>query len=184
MIPLDTEEWKTVIYDGEIWENYEVSSHGRVRSLNYKRTGQIQILKQNDNEYGYLKIQASKHNHIKVMLVHRMVGFAFIPNDNPTEKTQINHINENKHDNRVENLEWISPKNNCNYGTGQERQKQAQIKTKTEKYGRKVRCIETGVIYDSLKHAERETGLNCGNIQKCCTGERQTCGKCHWEYVD
>ena len=49
---------------------------------------------------------------------------------------------------------------------------------------KRIRCIETQVIYDSVQQASRETGLNDGNIIKCCKGKLKTCGKLHWEYVD
>lgn len=49
---------------------------------------------------------------------------------------------------------------------------------------KKVRCVETGVIYESIKQASEKTGLFQGDISKCCNGIRKTCGKCHWEFVD
>lgn len=174
------EIWRTVVYNGEIFDNYEISSYGRVRSLNYRGHGKIEILKQEETNNGYLRVNVynkkSKGIHL---LVHRTVAFTFydlIPNDNPTEKTQINHIDENKHNNHVSNLEWTTPKENSSHGTRTERVARGHDK--------KVRCIETGQIYDSVRQASRETGLNEGNLASCCRGKRETCGKLHWEYVD
>lgn len=131
-----TEEWRTCVYNGVIYERYEVSNTGKVRSLNFNRTGKTQELKLSFKEY--VKVQLWKTGNPKPTdcLVHKLVAEAFIPNDNPQEKTEVNHINEDTHDNRVENLEWVTPKQNIHHGTcivrsGKSRQK-------------RVRCIETG----------------------------------------
>jgi group I intron endonuclease len=54
---------------------------------------------------------------------------------------------------------------------------------KLNSHSRKVRCIETQKIYDAIKDAERDTGINCNNICSCCAGRLKTAGKFHWEYV-
>lgn len=185
------EIWRTVVYDGEIYENYEVSDLGRVRSLNYNRTGEIKVLKQSENTGGYLFLNLYKNQKMKMCLSHRIVAYTFydlIPNDNPTEKTDINHINENKHDNRVENLEWTTHKENINHGTCIERRAKKQTETMSqimsEKCGKRVRCIETGIIYETLKIASEETKLDKASISKCCNGKLKSCGGLHWEFVD
>lgn len=174
MIPLDTEEWKTVIYDGEIWDRYEVSSHGRVRSLNYRKTGQIKILNQHENNSGYLLLRLVHNGKRKLCLVHRLVAETFIPN--PNNYSDVNHINENKHDNRIENLEWLPHKKNMEHGTCQERKAKSQ--------GKRVRCVETGEEFESCHDVERKTGLAQHSISKACRGILKTCGKLHWEFVD
>ena len=166
------EIWKTVVYDGEIYENYEVSNMGRVRSLNYKRTGKIQVLKPSVTTHGYLLIGLRKSGKQKMCYVHRLIAYAFIPNDNPTEKIEVNHIDEVKTNNRVDNLEWCTRKQNNNYGTHNER------------LSKKVKCVETGEVFESIMDVERKLGLNNSHICKCCNGKLKTCGGYHWECVE
>lgn len=169
------EIWKPVTVDGEIYESYEVSNMGRVRSLNYRRTGKIQVLKPSTNKDGYLQVGLCKDGKQKKCVVHRLVAYAFIENENPTEKTDVNHLNEIKDDNRVENLEWCTKKYNNNHGTHNERMAKAKSK--------KIRCVETGEVFESIIEAERKTGLVYSGICECCNGKRKTCGGFHWECV-
>lgn len=96
----------------EIWrkiegfENYEVSNLGQVRSLNYKRTGEIKILIPCKNNNGYLKVVLCKSGKQHTKRVHRLVATAFIPN--LEGKKEVNHIDGNKQNNKVENLEWCT----------------------------------------------------------------------------
>lgn len=156
--------------NGETYDNYEVSNTGKVRSLNYRHTGQIKELALNKDTDGYLQVALWKNGTYKTRKVHRLVACTFIPN--PHNKPTVNHINENKHDNRVENLEWADMKEQNEHGT------------RTERTKKKVRCIETGKIYDSVTKASEETGLYITSITRCCRGKTKTCGNLHWEYVD
>ena len=172
---MDTEEWRTVVIDGEEWSDYEVSSHGRVRSLNYRHTGQVKELKQRNNGHGYLFINLCKNGKYKMCYVHRVVATMFIPN--PYNKPTVNHIDEDKTNNHVSNLEWADMKEQVNYGTRTERSAKA--------HGKRVLCVETNTIYDSIAQASRETGLSHGNICQCCKGQiYKTVGGFHWKYVD
>ena len=164
------EEWRTVIVDGEVYDNYEVSNMGNVRSLK----GKIKLLKPH-SVGGYLQISLCKNGKRKYHYIHRLVALMFIENDEPTVKTEVNHISEVKTENTVENLEWCSPKQNANHGTRTERSAKARSK--------RVRCIETDVVYESTKDVERKTGLLCGNISNCCNGKRKTYGNLHWEWA-
>lgn len=157
---METEEWKQIVIDGIEW-NYEVSTHGRV-----KNTKDI-ILKQYETYNGYLKVMLWKDGKLRNFKVHRLVGIMFIPN--PHGYTTINHKDHNRQNNCIENLEWMSLKNNSIDGA-----KQIQ---------RRVKCIETGIIYDSISQASRETGLDRSSIRKVCRGKLKTCGKLHWEYT-
>lgn len=93
---------------------YQVSNKGRVRALNYRRTGKIKVISQGTNR-GYYRVQLHKNGERNDFQVQRLVATAFIPN--PENKPEVNHINENKLDNRVENLEWTTHEENVNHGT-------------------------------------------------------------------
>ena len=174
-----TEEWRTVIDDdGNEWTNYEVSNYGNVRSLNYKKTGETKILKQNVNKKGYFVVTLCEKKRRKQFRVHRLVAFVFVENDDVENKTQVNHIDENKENNHYTNLEWCTVKYNNTHGT--------RTKRSIQKISKRVKCVETGIIYNSANDAGRKTGLSQPNITRCCQKKKgfDTCGGYHWEYVD
>lgn len=116
------EEWRPVSgYEGY----YEVSNLGRVKSAaifirhdgNWAEVGgyvkKIKIKNQNINRYGYKAIKLCKLGKCKTLLVHRLVALAFIPTDNP--KNQINHMDGNKENNTIENLEWVTAAENMQH---------------------------------------------------------------------
>lgn len=86
---------------------YEVSDQGRIRSAKTKR-----ILKQSITNWGYCRTTTRYNNASKLVLVHRAVAQAFIPNSDPEHKTQVNHIDCDKTNNCVKNLEWVTPVEN------------------------------------------------------------------------
>lgn len=168
------EIWKTVVIDGEIYENYEVSNLGKIRSLNYNRSGEVKELRLIVSEGGYLTVNLCKDGKYKMYTVHRLVAFAFIPNDDSENKTDVNHIDEDKSNNTVENLEWCTKKQNINHGTRNERVAKA--------LGKKIICVETGIVYESTREVERKLGLEHSNISKCCKGKIKTAYGYHWMY--
>lgn len=98
-------EWKLIEgFDGI----YSVSNYGEVRN---NKTGKL--MKQRKNETGYLRINLTKNGKPKCMRVHRLVAQAFIPN--PENKLQVNHIDFNRENNCVSNLEWVTNKENTQY---------------------------------------------------------------------
>ena len=105
------EEWRDIKgYEGR----YQVSSFGRIYSC-YSGI----CLKIHTREDGYTRVSLYKNNRYKSFLVHRLVAEAFI--SNPNNYTQVNHKDENKQNNRVENLEWCTARYNTNYGTHNKR---------------------------------------------------------------
>lgn len=111
---------KEIFKDIEGYENlYQVSNLGNVKSLNYKHTGKEKILTPDKDRYGYFKVVLHKQGKRKKFFVHRLVAQAFLPNSQNLE--QVNHKNEIKTDNRVQNLEFCTPKYNANYGTRNKR---------------------------------------------------------------
>ena len=171
------EEWKTVVINGETYDNYEVSTQGRVRSLNFKRTGEIKIMKPHMKKSGYLYINLHKNGKSKYFQVHRLVATMFIPN--PDNKPTVNHIDEDKTNNCVDNLEWATQKEQVHHGTVLER----RAKARSGK-GKRVKCLETGQEWDTVRQASKETGLHESNIAKCCRRTYETCGGFHWRFVD
>ena len=126
----------------EIWlniegySNYMISNYGRVKSLNYRRTGKEKILSLKKDKKGYYYITLSKDGIGRNYKIHRLVAQAFIPN--PNNLPQVNHKDENPSNNCVENLEWCTNEYNLNYGKCQEkriksRQKTYRISTDTKK---------------------------------------------------
>lgn len=110
---MEQEIWKEIKgFEG----NYSVSSEGRVRSngLLKGKNSKVRILKTELSKKGYLRVGLTKDGKQKKYLVHRLVCMAFL--DNPNNLPDVNHKNECKTDNRLVNLEWMSRRDNMNYG--------------------------------------------------------------------
>lgn len=185
---ITTEIWKTI---PEL-PNYQVSNLGRVKSLERKvkkwngfRTVRERILKPRKKRNGYLQLLLSNEGIRKTVLVHRLVCDAFLKN--PLNLPQINHINEIKEDNRLENLEYCDARYNNNFGTRNKRAGISISKAKkgvfNTKHSKAVICIETGEIYPSLSEVHRQFGFSAGHICDCCNGKRNICGGFHWKYL-
>lgn len=165
----------------EIWKeikgypNYMVSNMGQVKSLNYNHTGREKIMKPSVNKSGYLLICLSKNSYIKNYYLHRLVAEAFIPN--PNNLPQVNHKNEIKDDNKVENLEWCDQKYNNNYNGRQKR-----IAAKRKKITLQINPNTNEIIkeFPSTIEVKRQLGLT--HISDCCKGKRKTCGGFKWEF--
>jgi hypothetical protein len=164
-------------------ELYEVSNkEGRIRSV---KTGKI--LKPGKDKYGYSHVALCKDGKTSRFQVHRLVATMFIPN--PNNKPVVNHKDENPSNNSADNLEWVTQKENLNYGTAQQRRSEA-IKGGKNYKARKVRCIETKQVFDTITEAsnwyQQETGggVITGMIVRCCKGKKKTAGGYTWEYVD
>lgn len=125
------EIWKEIEgYEGE----YEVSNLGNVRSLNYRRSGKLKLLKQYTDKKGYEYVRLSKNGKGKIYKVHRLVAMAFIPN--PDNLPIVNHIDECKNNNMVSNLEWCTVAYNNTYGTARKRASEKMRGEKSPLYGK------------------------------------------------
>lgn len=159
--------------DIEGYPNYQVSSEGRVKSLKY---GKEKILKNIKNNTGYLSVNLCKEGKIKHYLIHRLVAYAFM--NNPDNLPQVNHKDENKTNNRVENLEYCDSRYNTNFGTRNE--KIAERKTK-----RILQFTLDGELvrkWDSITQVERELGFYDGYISSCCKGKHKSAYGFKWHY--
>ena len=141
----------------EVWkkidDRYSVSNLGRIKST---YSSKERILKQRIVN-GYAKVNLYNNGVMKSASVHRLVAEAFIPN--PDNLTQVNHIDENKTNNYVENLEWCSPKYNCNYGTRNTRMGEA--------FKKKICSVDkNGIIeyFNSGREASSLTGISASSI--------------------
>lgn len=152
-------------YEGK----YAITSCGKVWSYTTKK-----FLRTHKNSNGYERISLFKDNGSKSLAIHKLVAMAYLPN--PDNLPQINHKDENKENNYVNNLEWCTNKYNSNYGTRNERMARAKWK--------KVLCIELNRIFDSEKQAERELNIGVARISECCSGKNKTAGGYHWRYAD
>ncbi|UEL49860.1 HNH endonuclease [Terrisporobacter hibernicus] len=153
-----------------------MSNLGRVRSFlnnggNIVQEGKHKAIFQDKN--GYICVRISKDKKAKNQFVHRLVAEAFIPN--PQNKHQVNHIDGDKTNNNVSNLEWSTPEENIQhaYKNGLNIPLRGEINPRSQK----VKCINTGIIYSSIKEAQRKTGVYQASIGKCCKGERNYAGK-------
>lgn len=174
----EIEEWKDIEnYEGL----YQVSNFGRVKSLKrhrkFKSIHEDTIKKQTNVNRGYLTVSLSKDGKKKRFYVHRLVAESFIAKIE--NKNDVNHINENKHDNRAKNLEWCTKKYNNNYGNHTER---AAASQSIPIYA--IYSDGTDEYFPGINAAARELGLYTGNICKVLKGRYKTTGGLRFEYVE
>lgn len=170
------ETWKPVTCTDIVM--YEVSSEGNVRNL---KTGRI--LKPFYNTNGYAMVDLTRASSDKTKktykLVHRLVAQAFIPN--LKNLSDVNHKDEIKTNNNLDNLEWISHRDNMNYGTRTERMAKSNSKPIQQL------DLKTGLIiatYPSIKEAGLSIGIYKSNISKVAKGKCKSAGGYGWRYTN
>lgn len=177
-----SEEWRDIEgYEGL----YQVSDQGRVKSLERtfidksgrKQTVKERILKPNVVGGGYLIVELCAGGKRKRLRVHRLVGEAFLPR--AEGKDAINHKDEDKTNNNVWNLEWVSHKENCNFGTRNERIAKANSKPVAQ-YIKDGELVKT---WSSLTEIGKQTGFSIGNISQAANGKYKQAYGFIWKYV-
>ena len=156
----------------EVWtpargyQGYSVSDEGRIRN---DKTGRI--LKQFDNTHGYLHLTMQQNKRPRTVATHRLVADSFMGGDHVG--LDVNHIDGNKHNNHISNLEYCTRKENIRHAfdTGL---KEPSRRTR-------VRILETGRVYRSLIDCERNTGLDRVAISKCLQGKQHSHRGYHFE---
>lgn len=157
----NVEQWKNI----KEFDNYLVSNQGRVMNA---KTGRI--LKAWDNTKGYDYVTIRNDEGISKRRVSRLVGEAFI--ENPNNLETINHIDQDKHNNNADNLEWLSRGDNVRYS----------LSKPVEQYD-----LESGELlatYPSTMAVERLTGFSNGNISAACRGQYKKAYGYIWKYQD
>ena len=190
-----TEIWRTPIYKGEIYDKYQVSNLGRLINLNYRGTGKAKLMKPYEKGRKYLQVSLSKNEKKDWIYVHQLVAETFLPN--PEGKPCVNHKIEGDEGKKINivffnedgtvdeeksTIEWVTYKENSNYGTCIERMAKTQTNGKTSKPV--LQLSLDGVLvreWPSTKEAERN-GFNHGNIVSCCNGKLKTHKGFRWEY--
>ena len=178
-----TEEWRDILdFEGL----YQVSNLGRVKSLWFtnnvynKKYRKDRILKATTTHSNYVQVALRKSNKMYHRLVHRLVAQAFI--ENPSQLPQVNHKDGNKKNNVVDNLDWVSPRENQLHA----------VKIGLRASGGKCYNAKAVIQYDmqdnfikeysSISQASKETNSNAINILKCCKGQRNKCNNYKWKY--
>ena len=162
----ETEIWITI----KDFPQYKISNFGNVMS--YKNPLKPTLLKGQITKKGYKNYHLrDKNGNSYTKQAHRLVLENFLPCEN-MEQLDVNHKDENKLNNHLENLEWLTHKENVNYKTGHARAVQTQQDS--------ILCVETGIIYNSLKEASEKCQLNYGNLSTASHNPDKTCGGYHW----
>lgn len=163
--------WKKFYFEG-VETDYSVSTEGVVR----KDTTDYILSQSSQQDYKFVTLLIAGKQ--KRMRVHRMVAETFL--DNPEKKPYVNHINGNRGDNNVENLEWVTPSENTQHA----------VETGLFVSGRARPVIQYNLdgmqmaTFESASEAARQTGGSQSKITMCCRRQRQTANDYQWRYYD
>jgi hypothetical protein len=143
------------------YENYCVTEDGKVYSKIHNR-----FLKLTESHHNYLRVKIRNKNGYKIFSVHRLIAIVFLPN--PENKPQVNHINGNKKDNRVINLEWATREENMQHAF-----KTGLMKNFYNSAHKIVLNIENGVFYESVIEASKSLNMNYSTLRSMLQGHRK-----------
>lgn len=167
------EEWKDIVgFEGL----YKVSNMGRVMSFNHPqgRRSKGWIMKPGHYTNGYLFITLCKDKRHHTYSISRLVAKHFVPN--PQGYPEVNHIDEDKENNRADNLEWCDRKYNCNYG-----HRNDPISTPIVQLTLDGKFVKE---FRSQQEASRITGIQQSDISRCCAGRRKSTKGYTWRYKE
>lgn len=174
---MDKEGWKLI----KGYEKYMVSNTGKVKSLDYMHTGREHILKTSLGNHGYVTVGLYNNGKPKKMLVHRLVAEAFIPN--PDNFREVNHKDCNKENNNVDNLEWVTPKQNIKHAVDSGRINFTKFHQKGAEYIKEksisVLAIDkSGNKYEftSFVEAAKKLKVDASAICRVVQGKRKSAG--------
>lgn len=166
-------------------DGYEIREDGTILDLTGK------VLKAYKERNGYLRVWIKQNGSRKKVAVHRLVACAFLPN--PENKPCVNHLDGNKENNHVTNLEWSSYSDNERHShrTLGKQLSSKNLKNMVEAHVKAVRksvgqFSMDGVFvrrFDSMADAAKATGVSQGNISECCNGRRKSAGGYLWNFV-
>ena len=174
--------------NGEIWKDvqdyeglYQVSNLGRVKSLSNRSNHKNELILKPAVVQGYKKVNLYKKSIGKIFPVHRLVAVAFI--ENPMNKEMVNHIDGNKLNNCIDNLEWNTAKENTIHAI----KNKLIIPKKGNECKRSIQVAQIDILtnkilktYGSYREAERLTGIPHSNIRKCIMGKFKQTGGYGW----
>ena len=193
---MGTEIWRTVIVNGEPYENYKVSNLGKILSLNYKNTGKAKLMNPSTNKDGYLEVGLWKNGKRKKCKVHRLIAENFLVN--PEGKPCINHkiegdegkkinmviFNEDGSINKEKTtIEWATYEENNNYATRNERAGKTNTNGKCSK--KVLQFTLDGEFvreWPSVNECERN-GFSKSAVSRCCNGKQKSAYGFKWCYA-
>ena len=162
---------------------YDICNNGVVISLRYRGGHKEHPMSPHKDTKGYYQVGLRNNNGKKMLIVHRLVAMAFIPN--PNNYKQINHKDEIKTNNHVDNLEWCDNRYNANYGTRNERASKALKGRPKPSLQKRVEQLDVNgnhiAYYDGVRIAERATGT--WGVSKACLNKACLVGGYRWRYV-
>lgn len=173
-------------YMSEVWKDvkgyegyYQVSNAGRIKSVRYNKIS----YGVKDCSTGYMRYVLQMNKIKKVCYVHRLVAGAFL--QNPDNLPQVNHKDENKTNNHVDNLEWCTQSYNMKYSNIFSFGGKARKPCRMVKVDKLDSCTKELIkTYDSFQDAANENNIYVGNIWRCCRKRGKTAGGFIWRYND